>query len=794
MPLSLANVLPRRLRARFTLIAIASAGTMFLCIAPLTLWFGERFLVGERIREVETRLDAVLSRGDADLRTVHQQALGLSDILPQWRSGDDSEALELIRRYVRHLPKAYGVRLAFEPDSRFASEGGASLYLKRNANGQFEQVIIPYAHDDPASPGGTWYLPAKNQPADFADARWSDIFAAPESAPEKVLSCVVAIQEPTGEQPVFAGVVAIDVASGTIRDLLGELRIAPSFQAYLIQPDRKVSIAAVSADTPAGLAADIYALGERNPLIFGGFTALQNPDAPDGWFIARNPVTGEKSCFFYERLRHSRAQVLYVVPMRYFAQDRPYLLGGLFLLGVFSIGGMGLLLRWSAGIVTRNLDVLLRGVGQVSAGNLREKLPPAVAHDETADVIDAFNDMVGELEQAFHRAEELARRQQRADTELELARFIQLSALPAAIAIPGGRIRGLTLPAQQVGGDFYDAFVLPGGRAALAVGDVSGKGVSAALFMVRASLLLRAAAAVMSPADALAQVNAALVKSNPAMMFVTFFFAVWNPVKGRLTCANAGHNPPLLLRADGALETLVKRSGPALGALPGQDYPTFEVAFGVGDLLAVYSDGITEAPSPDGEQFGAGRLHELLAPHASWPLAELAKRTVTEVENWQGESERFDDITLLLAEATDMPRAHTFPADLETLEQVVAAVQAHAREAGFGDRDAQQLALAACEVATNIITYGLDSDPARIYRLFSATCQQAFILRFEDDGGPFDPNALPPVDLSATLDTRPVGGLGWVLIRKAVDDVTMERVADTNILTLLRHLPDGGIS
>jgi hypothetical protein len=213
MPLSLANVLPRRLRARFTLIAIASAGTMFLCIAPLTLWFGERFLVGERIREVETRLDAVLSRGDADLRTVHQQALGLSDILPQWRSGDDSEALELIRRYVRHLPKAYGVRLAFEPVSRFASDGGASLYLMRNAIGQFEQVIIPYAHDDPASPGGTWYLPAKNQPADFADARWSDIFAAPESAPEKVLSCVVAIQEPTGEQPVFAGVVAIDVAA-----------------------------------------------------------------------------------------------------------------------------------------------------------------------------------------------------------------------------------------------------------------------------------------------------------------------------------------------------------------------------------------------------------------------------------------------------------------------------------------------------------------------------------------------------------------------------------------------------
>lgn len=156
--------------------------------------------------------------------------------------------------------------------------------------------------------------------------------------------------------------------------------------------------------------------------------------------------------------------------------------------------GMGLLLRWSAGQATRNLDVLSLGVRDVQKGFYLVKLKPAVDNDETADVIDAFNNMIAEIDRSMRQSELLVAEREREASELNLARRIQESSLPAPIDLPGAISPwSRMLSAKEVAGDFYEHFPLPRGRVALLVGDVSGKSVSAALFAARSAQLLRAA-------------------------------------------------------------------------------------------------------------------------------------------------------------------------------------------------------------------------------------------------------------------------------------------------------------
>ena len=816
--MSLERYLPRSLRARFTLLVLACTAVIFFCTAPFTIWQGQQLLFEREIHDIQNRLDAAVSRGDSELRAIRQQAIAMTDVAEQWDTATvewinlkkkrpnpsdasvatpEGKALDAWFEYLEfvllRLPKAYGVRLAFEPDCRLGPKGARVLYVRRGDNGTPEHVPLDYSPGDPTSPGFHWYIPSRNKPNESIEGIWCEPFSSKEANSETIITCSVPITGAWSNGEQFSGVAAVDVTVETVMDTLSKLDLTSRFQVFFLNPSRRVTISACGGSASKAPSKKLRDLVSANPDALRPFTQLQDPKNPTGWFVGVNPYTGEKSCFLFEHLPNNASQLLYVVPISEINEDIFWFAGGVCLLGFASMAAMGFLIRWSAGLVTSNLDVLREGVRKVHAGNLREMLPPAIGHDETADVIEAFNEMVAELQSAFRRTEELARQQQRITTEFDLARRIQQSALPGRVRLPGGRVFSFTLPAQEIGGDFYDNFLLPGGRVAIAVGDVSGKGVSAAMFAVRASLLLRSAIAAMELQDAVAQVNAMLVKSNPEAMFVTLFIATWDPFSQTLSYVNAGHNPPFLLRADGSLERLSRRSGPALGAMSGKNYQATEISFREGDLLAVFTDGITEAPDVSGDQFGEGRLSEFLLRHGEKHLDETAREVVDAVEGWQGRGERFDDITILLARVSFPVSRFELPASVDSIETVVTAVQDCARERGMPEAGAREISLAACEAVTNIITHSLRSDPSRCFRLFIAWSGLEFVLRFEDDGPPFDPETLPQVDLRAPLKDRPIGGLGWVLIRQATDEIRMDRVSDTNILTLTRYMNHPGI-
>jgi sigma-B regulation protein RsbU (phosphoserine phosphatase) len=235
------------------------------------------------------------------------------------------------------------------------------------------------------------------------------------------------------------------------------------------------------------------------------------------------------------------------------------------------------------------------------------------------------------------------------ESELAAASEIQRNLLPTdEPACDGYEIAGFNLPCRTVGGDYYDFVPYGDGRLALVVGDVAGKGLAAALMM--SSLQARVHMLVEScpdPAGALTVLNRNVAKRCPPGKFITFFYGLLDPATGKLQYANAGHNYPLLIRADGTTVCLTGH-GMVMGILENSKYQTFETELAAGDMLALFSDGVTEARTPDNDEFGESRLAGFLTARHERPVDEIISELVTYVRDWSGEPVFADDFTMVI--------------------------------------------------------------------------------------------------------------------------------------------------
>ena len=231
--------------------------------------------------------------------------------------------------------------------------------------------------------------------------------------------------------------------------------------------------------------------------------------------------------------------------------------------------------------------------------------------------------------------------------ELHVASQMQQSILPTSFPErPGCQVYGNMEPAREVGGDFFDVISLEHGRLGLAIADVSDKGVPAALFMMSSRTLLKGAAIGDSnPGTVLAEANRLLEQENEASLFVTMFYGVFDPASGELVYANGGHNPPLILHPDGSSTLLPSTSGIALGLLPDFDYEQDTVILSAGDILVLYTDGVTEAMNSGDEEFGLERLHQVLAEAPQEDARAANQAVFAAVGEFAGERPQFDDIT-----------------------------------------------------------------------------------------------------------------------------------------------------
>ena len=294
-------------------------------------------------------------------------------------------------------------------------------------------------------------------------------------------------------------------------------------------------------------------------------------------------------------------------------------------------------------IVVDNLQLVNQSLDRITNGYLDEVVSVRNS-SEFASLSNDINQTVSVLKGYIAAAEK------RIEQELEFARTIQDSALPKNFTFPRSdfELYATMDPAKEVGGDFYDFFFVDQDKLALVIADVSGKGIPAALFMMRAKTAIRGLAESGSePAEILFRANKTLCEGNDAEMFVTVWLGIVDLTTGRMKCANAGHEYPMLMRAGGDFELFKDRHGLALAAMEGMRYREYEIELHPGDRLFVYTDGIPEAIDEREAQFGVERLTAALNAVKGEDLKDALPAIRRDIADFAGAAEQFDDITML---------------------------------------------------------------------------------------------------------------------------------------------------
>ena len=440
-------------------------------------------------------------------------------------------------------------------------------------------------------------------------------------------------------------------------------------------------------------------------------------------------------------------------------------------------------------IIINNLHVINSKLAQISGGNL-EVMVDVRSNEEFASLSDDINSTVATLKRYI--AEAAAR----IDKELEYAKQIQLSALPTNF--PNGEdysIYAQMIAAKEVGGDFYDFYKLNENTVAFLVADVSGKGIPAAMFMMTAKTIIKDLAESGMPVNEIfTKANQKLCENNESGMFVTAWMGILDIPSGNLKFANAGHNPPLLKRADGTFEYLKTRAGFVLAGMEGIKYRVGELTLYAGDRLFLYTDGVPEATNTQNQLYGENRLLEFVNNNINVDATALLPNLKENIDEFVGEAPQFDDITMLMFDykqksGGEMTKSRIFPAKTEDLSDVLAFVEQTLEECDCSMKTQMAICVAIEEVFVNVAHYAYGQESGNVEFSVSFDKQTRNVtFQMKDGGVPFDPLQKPDPDITLSAEQREIGGLGIFITKKTMDQVTYAYENGKNILTMIKKI------
>ena len=449
-------------------------------------------------------------------------------------------------------------------------------------------------------------------------------------------------------------------------------------------------------------------------------------------------------------------------------------------------------------VVARRIDEMNGVLARVTEGDLDAR---ANVHDtsEFESLSEGINTTVSALKGMIAEVET------RMDAELATAAAIQESALPGIFPpypdIMKFDIYASMNAAKQVGGDFYDFFLIGddcgeySGKLGFVIADVSGKGVPAALFMMKAKALLRDyVVSGMELGEAVSEANRQLLEGNDESMFVTAWVGVLDYGTGHVDFVNAGHNPPLLWQRDGGWRWMREKSGPMLGLFE-MTYRARSVECLPGDMFLLYTDGVTEAFDVDDALYGEERLLSVVEEGYRLHARELLESVRHDVAVYAEGAEQSDDITMLALEVgvpPEMTAVLDVPAELPQLNRVNEFLHAELDRRLCPTRVQNQLDIAVEELFVNVCKYAYaNAAPdvprtVRIYRSYSAE-PPSVTVDIVDAGVAFDPLAKPDAVTPSDIRDVPIGGLGILMAKKCTDEMRYERSDGNNIVTIVKR-------
>jgi sigma-B regulation protein RsbU (phosphoserine phosphatase) len=627
-----------KLRARFVLLVLAGVGLVSLALATITFYESREALVEasqEQLYEMAVGQAAELARRLVRVAQATEDLANSLEVLP---NPTPEKLNELIKIYIGSTRRIYGIAVAYLPYAFDRKRRLYSPYFHRSAKGIIASKVDSEEYNYPRH---DWFL----LPTLLGKSLWTEPYFGSGGG---IIMCTYCA--PLVLNGKIKGTVVSDISLKELGQDVHNLSVGRFGYAFLLSrqgaflaaPDTK----RVMRDTIFSLAEelerpDLRLLGRRMIRGGAGVERIKDFHMGENAWLAFAPVQGvgwSLGVLVPER------EVL--APAYALAQRQ----------GLLAVSGLLLLclVVWLLVMgLTRPLQRLAAGAKRLASGDLTTKVEDVRPGDEVGDLAESFNTMVDDLNSYVHELTATTAAKERIESELDLARQIQMSILPRTYpAFPDHEEFDLfakTHPAREVGGDFYDFFFVDDNRLVFVVGDVSGKGVPAALFMtVSRTLIKNAAAHHPDPVEALNEVNTQILPENEMCMFVTIFYGLYELDTARLAYASAGHPMPLLRRTDGSVEPIPSTGGMAVGVFDQMGLTRGEITLEPGETLLVFTDGLDEAVNAHDEQFGLQRAKDWLAATEVTDAPVMIDRLVQAQKEFTGDLEQFDDLTLLI--------------------------------------------------------------------------------------------------------------------------------------------------
>ena len=446
--------------------------------------------------------------------------------------------------------------------------------------------------------------------------------------------------------------------------------------------------------------------------------------------------------------------------------------------------------------LTQPLTRFAHSADEIAKGNFREELPAIYTNDEMLQLRNSFETMQKSLIQQIEETKTINEEKGRIDSELQIARNIQISMLPKVFPPFPDRtdidVYAQQTPAKEVGGDLYD-FYIRDEKLFFCIGDVSGKGVPASLFMAVTRALFRSISAHEALPDRIVSaINETLNENNDSNMFVTLFVGVLDLPTGRLRYTNAGHDAPLLLDAENArIGFLPVNSNLPAGVLSNWKFTSEETIIDPQTVIFLYTDGLTEAEDSEHRQFGEERIlnnAKSTTPH------QLIEIMTTAVHGFVGDAEQSDDLTMMAIRYTKqqldvrMQRSITLTNNIEDVPKLAEFVDVVCEAVGFDMSTTMSMNLAMEEAVVNVMNYAYPAGVQGNVNISAEANDERLKFVISDTGKPFDPTTKSEVDTTLSAEDRPIGGLGIHLVRQIMDSINYERTDGKNVLTLRKKL------
>ncbi len=541
---------------------------------------------------------------------------------------DEAKIDAYLQEVVRNNRDVYGSCLAFEPEAFVPGQQYYAPYAYWKPDGEFafSQIGNPeYNHFK-----WPWY----QLPKAAGHLIWTEPYFDDGGGNILMTTCSV----PFYKDGKFFGVATIDVALAHLTKETERFKMGVGGYAFIVSQQGRF----LAYPDPAKIMNG--SLQEMNSEL-----ANKMMGGTRGFIHTRDPLRGRDAWVAFEPVPSSGFSLAMVYPADEVMAEAYKLRSELIGLGVLGVVVLVVALLLLARSISRPVAALAEAAREVAGGNFETKIDAHGATDEVRGLAQAFNKMTRDLQMRMHELRYTTTIKERLEGELAGARSIQISLLPKEFPkAEDFELHAIVKPAREVGGDFYDFFRLADGRLAILIGDVSGKGIPAALFMAVTKTLIKASSLPgRSLGEIMFAVNNELCNEADSGMFVTLLYALLDTDTGDLEFCNAGHPSPYLLRADGQVVPLDAPPGVAFGLMHGVEFRSIRVRMATNESLFMFTDGVTEALDKNRVFYTTRRLQVVLRDVHELSADRVTRAVVRDVRAFSGEAEQSDDISVL---------------------------------------------------------------------------------------------------------------------------------------------------